>query len=60
MRLFALIGAVCGVLSGAAMIWASVTDAAVPGAVWALIAAGWLVAVAAQICTYRFFYKKKK
>lgn len=57
MKRFALIGAVCGVLSSIGMIYASIADGGVPKVVWMLIAIGWLIAVASQICNYRYFHK---
>lgn len=58
MKRFALIGAVCGVLSGIGMIYASIVDGGIPKAVWMLIAIGWVIAVASQIWNYRYFRKK--
>lgn len=58
MKRFSLIGAVCGVLSGAGMIYGSITDGNIPKIVWILISIGWLIAVASQICNYRYFNKK--
>ena len=60
MKRFALIGAVCGVLSGAGMIWAGIADGNIPKPVWILISIGWFVSAAAQICNYRHFHKKDK
>ncbi len=60
MKKFALIGAVCGVLSGAGMIYASITDGNIPKIVWILISIGWFIAVASQICNYCYFNRKDK
>lgn len=53
MKRLSLIGAVCGVLSGAGMIYASIADGHIPRAVWILISVGWLISVAVQICNYQ-------
>ncbi len=58
MKRFSLIGAVCGVLSGVGMIYASIVDGNIPKTVWILISIGWFIAVASQICNYRYFNKK--
>ncbi len=57
MKRFSLIGAVCGVLSGAGMIYASLADGHIPRAMWVLISIGWLIAVASQICNACYFNK---
>ncbi len=56
MKVFSLIGNVCGMFSGLMIIYAAVTDGNIPEAVWPL----WIAAVAAQICSYRRFTKKTK
>ncbi len=60
MKRFSLIGAVCGMLSGIGMIYAGIVDGNIPKTVWILIAIGWFIAVASQICSYRHFSKKDK
>ncbi len=57
MKRFALIGAVCGVLSGVGMIYGSIAEN-MPRAAWICISIGWLIAVAAQISTYSYVRKK--
>ncbi len=54
MKVFSLIGNVCGMFSG--LIIAAVTGGNIPAAVWPL----WIAAVAGQICSYRRFTKKTK
>lgn len=58
MKKFSLIGAVCGILSGAGMIYSAIMDGNIPKILWVLISIGWLVAVVSQICNYRHFSKK--
>ncbi len=60
MKKFSLIGAVCGVLSGLGMIYASIADGNTPKIVWVLISVGWLIAVVSQICNYRYFRNSDK
>ncbi len=57
MKRFALIGAVCGVLSGVGMIYGSIVEN-LSRAAWICISIGWLIAVASQSCNYRYFRKK--
>ena len=59
MKRFSMIGAVCGLLSGIGMIYASIVGN-IPSTVWILISIGWFVAVASQIGNYRYFNKKDK
>lgn len=59
MKRFSLIGAVCGLFSGAGMIYASIVGK-IPSLVWILISIGWFIAVASQIWNYRYFQKKEK
>lgn len=60
MKRFSLIGAVCGVLSGAGMIYASLADRHIPRAMWVLISIGWLIAVASQICNACYFNRNHR
>lgn len=59
MKCFSLIGAICGLFSGVGMIYASIAGK-IPSVVWILISIGWSIAVASQICNYRYFQKKEK
>ncbi len=59
MKRFSLIGAVCGVLSGVGMIYASITDGNIHKIIWILISIGWFIGVASQICNYRHFKKDR-
>lgn len=47
MKNFSLIGAVCGVLSGGGMIYASIVDGNVPRIIWILISIGWFIMITA-------------
>lgn len=60
MKRVSLIGAVCGVLSGAGMIYAGIADGHMPRAMWVLISIGWLIAVASQICNACYFNKNHR
>jgi len=52
MKIFTIIGGICGILSGIGMIYGGIMDGEMPKYVWLLISTGYFILVVSLIANY--------